>query len=227
MRLAKFAAENALFESARTRFRAAYALAATAKDEAKQTEVMTVAADYVEKFFRASVAKRDFTNAKKMLSILVVRLAETRTEAQRAELVKLLDDAQEKAREERKAAEDARAEKNRDDERVRLLKPIEAKIKEGNQDNSDGLVAKNGGTARQQYDAAIQCYIEAYKALTGLQKSKADDKILQERISTIIPDLYSDGIETCMNAASLTHDEDQLQRRARVRQQSAQGGSQE
>lgn len=203
LRLAQFAAGMQMKNAARKEFRAAYALAEAAKDEPKMKEIEKVAADVVERAFKLALEKGNLTQAKEFLEILVVRLYDQRTDAQRESLVAMLDAATEKVAAARKAAEEARIEKQAAADMARLLKPIDKKLAEAHQANNDGLVAKNRGTAHQNYDNAIEAYREAYRGIISLQKNQPNNRPMQDKLSSMLVQLLDDGIDTCMNAASL------------------------
>ena len=166
-------------------------------------EVKKAAADVVEKLFKQCIAKNDMTGAKKFLDILVIRLADTRTEAERAALVKMMDDAEMKYEATRKARRRGAGGEDRRGEPCEH--PSSRSRRSSNKANNTTRRGSARRGARRSRRTTTRSRITSRRTSSsrGLQKSKADDKILQDKISTMLVNLISIGIQTCMNAASM------------------------
>lgn len=201
MKLARFAAEVDSIDYLRKELREAYEIADKANDEARKREVTKFAADCVDKYFDIAMQKGDLRFAKQCINILMTKFPEERTEAQKKAMLKRYDDAQNKIAAERKAAQEAKAEKAAVDEANRLLKPVMDDIEQAKQLQNEGLLTGNNNVAaRQKFDQALDLLKSAHRKVQQFEKSS--NKFLRDHASSLEVEIFDIGKDACLNAAS-------------------------
>jgi hypothetical protein len=243
MKLARFASEVDSIDYLRKEVRECYGIAEKAKNDAQIKEVSKFAADCIDKYFNLAMSKNDFAFAKNCINILMMKFPNERTPAQKKAMLDRYHSALDKVAADRKAAQEARAEKAAVDEANRLLKPLNDKIAQAAELENEGLLTGNNNIAsRQKFDQAIDLLKEAYQKVQQYEKSS--NKFLKDHASSLQVQIFDIGKDACLNAASAAtfqsdyqgargyinlvlavdpHDKDALDARARVEMASSRG----
>jgi hypothetical protein len=201
LRLAREAEKLGALPFIRQELKAAFQVAEKANNETQQNEVKKIAADTAEKYFSVALQKNDLPNAKKLLNVILVKLPDERTDAQKKALLEAYEAAEGRVQSDMKAERAEKAEQAKIDEAERVIDPIKKKIVEAQQLNREGLLAggKNVG-ARNKFDQALQMAKSAYQQLKPQEKSS--NKLIKDQYSSLVTQIFEVGKDACINAAS-------------------------
>jgi len=203
-KLAKYAVENGVLDVAGTEAGIAKQIADKTPGGPQVAELHKWAADTLEKLFHDAVAKGDVPKADHFLKVLMTRVPEQRTDAQKNAMLGELDRAEQKKQDELADQKKAKVEAAAAKEQERQLAPIRKELEEGKKLAGEGLVqAGSTGTALNKLDDAITHYRTAWKATEKLQKSSSTDAALKKEAGNLAEQILENGINAGLSAAHL------------------------
>jgi len=204
--LAKFALENGLIATTRRELREAKKYIKSDSELMDITKrVKTGAARILKDLIRKALAARDLKRAYKYGSLMITKLPEEVTEAEKAEFIGTYDRIKAEQENEARAKREAKTDAKRSEQEARTLKPIEDRVARGADRNNKGLMASSRqSTALKHFNGAISDYKWVMKRVeTQQKKSSNSSDILIGELTHLSQKAQSGYIDANLNAGSI------------------------